>query len=86
MAVTPSNVRKESVGSLWCITGDFTSANGDTGFTFEHGFNYVASDEVDLSAGGVGTQNPKITHSAGTATVTFDNTLGYSGKFKFIGK
>lgn len=86
MAVTQSNIRRESIGSLWSLTGDFTSADGDSTFTVNHGFYFVASGTADIHSGGIATQRPKITHSAGVATILFDDTLGYSGKFQFTGK
>lgn len=86
MAITLSNIRKESVGSLWSLSGDFTTADGDSTLTITHGFNYVASDNVSTKTGGVGVQTPKVTHSAGVATLVWDNTKGFSGKFNFVGK
>jgi len=45
-----------------------------------------AGDLVTLDAGGLNTQSPKIAHSSGVMTATFDDTQGYSGKFQVVGK
>lgn len=86
MAITLSNVRRESTGSIWSLTGDFTTATGDSSLTITHNFNYVASADINIQKGGIGVQNPKLTHSSGITTMVFDDTLGYSGTFDIRGK
>ena len=86
MAITISNARRESVGSLWAYSGDFTTDSGDSTLTVTHKMNYVAKADVDIQKGGVGAQNPKVTHSGGVMTMVFDDTLGYSGSFYIVGK
>lgn len=71
------------------IWGTFTTAAGDNSLTLApatHGLNNVRTYNVSLDAGGVGTQTPKVANSAGTLTITFDDTLGYSGTWWVSGK
>lgn len=75
-----------SLGNLKGLAGTFTSAEGDSSMTLAHGLNWVAYASVEIDTGGVGVQRPKITHSAGTMTVVWDDTLGYSGQLLVIGK
>lgn len=75
-----------SAGNLRTYHGTFTSALGDTALSLNHGFNYVAQFECSLRPGGVGTQQPSISHASGTSTVTWDDTLGYSGQFFVSGR
>jgi len=85
MAFTQSNVRRGNKGDEYSIAGSFTSASGDTTLTVTHGMNLVSEASIKLDSS-VGWQVPKVTHSAGVATVVWDDTQGGSGSFFFIGK
>jgi hypothetical protein len=86
MAQTNSNVIGGVQGNLRYWSADFTTATGDHTLTFNHGLNYLVESRVSLAIGGLNTQDPKITHSSGTATAVFNNTLGLSGHAYFLGK
>lgn len=86
MAVTLSNIRRGNTGDMYSYSGTFTSAAGDTTVTITHGMNYIAVEKVDLQGGAIESPQPKITNSAGVATVTFTDTMGCSGNFYFVGK
>lgn len=73
-------------GNMRTYHGTFTSALGDSALTLSHGFNYVAQCTVSLQRGAVGQQDAKVEHSSGTTTVTWDDTLGYSGDFFLVGR
>ena len=86
MAITLSNIHRESVGSLWALSGTFTTGANDSSLAITHGFYYVANADIQLSAGGLNTPNPKITHTAGIATFVVDSTQSYSGTFYIVGR
>lgn len=75
-----------SAGNMRTYHGTFTSALGDSALSLNHGFNYVAQCLVSLEPGGIATQRPSVSHSGGTTTVTWDDTLGYSGNFFVVGR
>lgn len=85
MAITISNPVRNVVGNLRTYSGDFTTARGDSTLTITHGMYNVVDSEVNMLKGAVGTQNPKVTHSAGVCTFVVDDTLGNSGTFYFMG-
>jgi hypothetical protein len=89
MAYTFTVTNSHSSGDTKTIHGTFTTASGDTTGTLDadtHGLNYIVDYNVTLDTGGVSVPNPKITVSAGTITILYEDTLGYSGKFYVNGK
>lgn len=86
MAITLSNIRRESVGSLWALSGTFTTASGDNSLVITHGFYNVANCDIRLNTGGLNTPHPKITNASGACTFVVDDTQGYSGTFYIVGK
>ncbi len=86
MAFTQSNLTRNVQGNMRTYSGTFTSASGDNTLTVTHGMNFLVNYHVTLGNGLVGPQNPKVTTSAGVSTVVWDNTLGASGQFHFIGR
>ncbi len=85
MAFTTSNIIRGNHGNFYTISGSFTSAAGDTALTVTHGMHHVVEDHVTLDSS-VAWQTPKISHSSGVATVTWDDTQGNSGTFYFVGR
>lgn len=85
MAFTTTNVTRGNHGNFYTISGSFTSAAGDSVLTVTHGMSHIVEDRITLDAS-VGWQSPKVTHSAGVATVTWDDTQGNSGTFYFVGR
>ncbi len=86
MAQANTNVLGSVQGNYRSWNCDFTTASGDSSLTFNHGLNHIVDSHVTLEKGGIGAQTPKVTHSSGTATAVFDNTLGYSGHAYFLGR
>lgn len=86
MSFTVSNLRRGSVGDATSLAGTFTSDAGDTTFTFTHGMYDVRLARFSLETGAVDAQPPKVTHSAGVATVIWDDTQGLSGTLYVVGK
>ncbi len=86
MAFTVSNVIPGISGDARVLSGTFTSAVGDATLTYTHGMYQVRMADFSLDPGGIAPQIPSVTHSAGVATVTWDDTQGYSGRFCIIGK
>lgn len=85
MAITITSPTRNILGNLRTYSGDFTTVAGDSTLTITHGMYNVVDAKVDIQKGGVGAQNPKITHSAGVCTFVVDDTQGYSGTFYFLG-
>jgi len=78
-----------SAGDLKTVHGTFTSAAGDHTATLNsavHGLDYIVDYNISLDTGGLNTGNPKVTISSGTITAVWDDTEGYSGKFKVTGR
>jgi|ETNvirnome_2_300_1030623.scaffolds.fasta_scaffold00134_17 hypothetical protein len=89
MAFSFTVTEKVPRGSHWLAFGTFTTADGDTSGTLDastHGLNYIMDHDIKFEVGGVATPNPKVTISSGTITITVDNTEGYSGTWKLLGK
>lgn len=86
MAITILNPVRNITGNLRTYSGDFTTAAGDSTLTITHGMYNVADADVNIQKGGLGAQNPKITHASGVCTFVVDDTQGYSGTFYFLGK
>ncbi len=84
MAFTQSNLKRTVFGDQRVYSGTFTSAAGDTTLTVAHGMYSVIDYDIALNM--IGAQAPKVSNSAGTATITWDDTQGASGTFMFIGK
>jgi hypothetical protein len=84
MAFTKSNIKRTVTGDLNMYTGTFTSASGDSALTIAHGYNYIADTDIALNQ--IGAQNPTVSTTSGTTTVTWDDTKGASGTFCIIGK
>lgn len=88
MAVSFTVTGATVIGNKRMVNGTFTSASGDTSATLTastHGLNSINDYKVSLETGGLNAQNPKITVSSGTLTMTFDDTQGYSGVWTVIG-
>jgi hypothetical protein len=86
MAISVTTVVPGSVGDARSLSGAFTSTAGDTTLTYTHGMYDVRIADFRLAAGAIGAQVPKVTHSAGVATVIWDDTLGFDGTFYIVGK
>lgn len=86
MAFTVTSLVPGSAGDCRSLSGTFTSAQGDSTLTFTHGMGAVRLADFSLDPGGIAPQIPSVTHAAGVATVTWDDTLGASGRFCVIGK
>lgn len=89
MAFTNTLTSVTPIGQMKLVTGTFTSATGDTAQTLtatDHGLNYIAFYDIHLDAGGLNTPSPKVSRSGGSLTITWDDTLGYSGDFTLIGR
>jgi hypothetical protein len=84
---TVTNAHSE--GNLRSVHGTFTTTTGDTSVSLAnatHGLNYIVDYHLTLDTGGLNTLPPKVSVSAGTITATYDDTLGYSGKFYVKGR
>ena len=89
MAFTFTVTATHSSGDLKELHGTFTSAAGDSSGSLGpsiHGLNYITSSEVTFDTGGIDTITPKQTISGGTITFVFDDTQGFSGKWKVRGR
>lgn len=86
MSFSVSNVVGGSVGDARSLSGTFTSAAGDHTLTYTHGMYNVRDARFTLATGAVDVPPPKVTHSAGVATVIWDDTQGLSGSFYIVGK
>lgn len=78
-----------SSGDLKELHGTFTSADGDSTGSLSattHGLNYITESEITLDTGGVSTPTPKKTVSSGTITFVFEDTQGFSGKWRVKGR
>jgi len=85
MAITISDPVRNILGNLRSYSGQFTTAKGDSTLTITHGMYNVVETNVNMMKGAVGTQNPKVTHSAGVCTLVVDDTMSNSGTFYFLG-
>lgn len=84
---TVTNVNNE--GNLKTVHGTFTTTSGDTSVSLTAattGLNYIVDHHITLDTGAVGVQTPKTSVSSGTITNTYDDTLGYSGRFYVKGR
>lgn len=89
MAISFTVTNVHSSGNMKDVHGTFTSVTGDNTGTLDnavHGLNYISDYRVSIDAGGLGVQNPKVTISSGTLTAVWDDTFGYSGTFRVIGR
>jgi hypothetical protein len=86
MAFTVSNVVPGSCGDARTLSGTFTSAAGDATLTYTHGMLQIRLADFSLDPANIAPQIPSVSHSAGVATVTWDDTQGASGRFIIIGK
>lgn len=71
-------------GSTRWVRGAFTTTTGDTSVVLTPtttGIYNVVDYRIQLDAGAIGAQQPKVSESSGTITCTFDDTLGVSGTF-----
>lgn len=89
MAISVTVDGVKNCGAVRLVHGTFTTATGDSSLQItisEHGLNEVFLAQANITDGGLNTPQPKITNSAGTITMLFDDTLGYSGHFALIGR
>jgi len=88
MAVTNTHTDTVNMGSIRIAYGTFTSANGDNTVTLtsgtDHGLNVILMHQIELDGHGV--PIPDVSISGGTVTATFNDTLGYSGRWTLIGR
>lgn len=86
MSISVTTVVPGSVGDARSLSGAFTSAQGDTTLTYTHGMYDVRTAIFTLQGEAIDAQRPKVTHSAGVATVVWDDTNAFSGTFYIVGK
>ena len=89
MAVALTVDGKETRGNNFFVHGTFTSATGDNSVAItvsNTGINNVVDAEVSLDTGGINTPRPKMVISGGSVTASFEDTLGYSGKWYVEGR
>lgn len=76
------------IGNKRMVSGTFTSSSGDSSGSLTattHGLNNIVSHDIRFDSAGLNTPNPKVTVSAGTLTLSFDDSQGYSGTWHVIG-
>ncbi len=89
MAFSITVTGSENRGSGRTVYGTFTSATGDTAHTFNksvHGLGAVTDYTFTLDSGGHDTPLPKVVQTGSSLVVTWEDTLGYSGKWAVTGK
>lgn len=89
MAISYTVDGVQSLGNIRLVHGTFTSAAGDNNGSITattHGLNHIVGYQFTLDTGGLETPAPKVTVASGSITVTWTDTLGYSGKFWIMGK
>ncbi len=89
MAFTITVTGSDNRGSGRTVYGTFTSATGDTTHTFNstvHGLGSVTDYNFTLDTGGHNVPAPKVVQTGSSLVVTWEDTLGYAGKWSVTGR